>query len=134
MNGCAINLKNFLHIWMTSSVDRLHTLSFMYSWIHFGSLPRLSARANLCDKNKNIECFQINQGYEQRYGVLHDCIVLAMTSSTDAHTVLHVFLYPCGFLHLSLWNMKTQLSHINQTLLSPKLYILITRNCENQQV
>jgi len=46
VKGWAMLRRNLLVTWIASSVDRLHKLSFRYSWIHFGSLPFLSALAN----------------------------------------------------------------------------------------
>ena len=42
VKGWAMSLSHFLEICMHSSVDRLHMESFRCSWIHLGSLPRLS--------------------------------------------------------------------------------------------
>ena len=46
--GLAMVRRKRLATCTASSVDRLHRLSPRCSWIHRGSLPRLSARANLC--------------------------------------------------------------------------------------
>jgi len=46
--GWAMVRRKRLATCTATSVDMLHRLSPRCSWIHRGSLPRLSARANLC--------------------------------------------------------------------------------------
>jgi len=55
VNGWAISRRKRLVHWAASSVDKLHTLSFKCSWIHFGSLWRLSLRANRCKNEQKLD-------------------------------------------------------------------------------
>lgn len=51
-NGCAICLRKYLATWTPSSTVRLRLASVRCSWIQRGSFPRLSARANRCERRR----------------------------------------------------------------------------------